>query len=350
MLLYVHIAFCKSKCPYCAFGSVTDKNELKKDYFKALIKDFKNEVSIHNIKAKSIQSVFFGGGTPSACDAGLYEDLFYEISPYLDDDCEITSEANPNSASLDWLKQMRNFGVNRISFGAQSFDEKKLKFLGRIHGKKEIYDAVQNARISGFDNINLDIIYASKFDTKKLLITELENLEILKPDHVSAYSLTLEPNTKFYNKNHYVKDSPILAKFFIDQICKLGLKQYEISNFGRICKHNLGYWQRKQYLGIGAFSIGCINNVRYYAKEDIKLYLKQTTKKRREFLSKEDLHTEMLFLGARSCVGIPQNELNLKEYKNAEILRQNGKLRLENGRYILNNFLIADEIVLFITN
>lgn len=348
MLLYVHIPFCESKCPYCAFGSVVGAQKSRNDYFEALVTDFKEQILKFNVVKNSITSVFIGGGTPSAVNANLYENLFLEILPFLTQDCEITTEANPNSASLKWLETMKKSGVNRISFGAQSFFEDKLKFLGRIHGKNEIYEAVQNAKTAGFDNINVDLIYGTKLDTKKRLAKEIENIANLNVSHLSAYSLTLEENTPFYGKINYKKDSPILANFIIKEIENIGLKQYEISNFGRVCKHNLGYWQGKNYLALGAYAVGFYKDRRLYNAPNINAYAKDPHAKKIEILSSEDLRLESIFLGARSIVGIDKKRLNIAQKKQAEILVRTKKLELKNGKFFNKNFLLADEISLFI--
>lgn len=349
MLLYIHIPFCQSKCPYCAFGSVVGKQNFAKDYFKALIADFKHQILSFSTPKNSISSVFIGGGTPSVIEAGLYENLFYEISDFLKKDAEITIEANPNSANLNWLKALRGFGVNRVSFGAQSFFEDKLKFLGRSHSAKEVYNAVENAKISGFSRINVDLIYGSKFDNKKRLLGEIENVKNLEISHLSAYSLTLEPKTPFEKKFEYQKDSVVLAKFLIKEIEKIGLKQYEISNFGEICRHNLGYWQGKNYLGIGAYAVGFVDQTRFYSPKDLSEYIKNPAQKQREILTHDDVIIERILLGLRSIVGVDFEILNTKQRQRAEILRKAKRLKFQNNRYYATNFLLADEISLFIS-
>ncbi len=421
MLLYVHIPFCESKCPYCAFGSVVGKRNLTSAYFDAMIADFreqilkfdvsqgaqnrqrsgKTEVSkqnsgefddtseqtakpnlttknaqiSQNLNRKNIknaavnqkkaglnlanpnlntkecgkiETVFIGGGTPSAVDAGYYERLFETVAPYLATNAEITTEANPNSASKKWLSQMKSYGINRISFGAQSFFEDKLKFLGRIHDARQIYEAVASAKTAGLENINVDLIYGTKLDTKKRLEQEAQNVRNLGVSHVSAYSLTLEENTPFAGKINYAKDSPRLAKFMIDRIEETGLKQYEISNFGQICKHNLGYWQGKNYLALGAYAVGFWRDHRFYNASNLNAYVKNPHAKKIENLSADELNLERIFLGARSIVGIEQNSLNAEQEQRARLLKNSGKLKFKNGRYYAKNFLTADEISLFI--
>ena len=338
--------FCESKCPYCAFGSSDDEFSKVSAYFKALYLDLNFQLKSQNVK--EISSVFFGGGTPSAVNAKFYDEIFSILAPLCTPKTEITFEANPNSANLTWLKHIKNLGANRISFGAQSFFEDKLKFLGRIHSRGQIFKAVENAGAAGFKSINLDLIYDTKFDTKKRLLAEVENLKSLAITHLSAYSLTLEENTPFAGKKSYKKDSGSLAKFMIEQIGLAGFKQYEISNFGEICKHNLGYWQGKNYLGVGAFSVGFVGGSRYYAKSSIDAYITQPTHREKEILSQSELAKEHIFLGLRSVVGVEAGRLSEAQKKRANLLVENEKLLFKNDKFYNPNLLLSDEIALFI--
>ncbi len=338
--------FCESKCPYCAFGSSDDEFNKASTYFQALVLDLNFHLKSQNVR--EISSVFFGGGTPSAVNAKFYDEIFSILVPLCTPTTEITLEANPNSASLVWLKAMKSLGANRISFGAQSFFEDKLKFLGRIHSREQIFKAVENAGKAGFESINLDLIYDTKFDTKKRLLAEVANLKDLNITHLSAYSLTLEENTPFAGKKSYKKDSDSLAKFMIEQIGLAGFKQYEISNFGQICKHNLGYWQGKNYLGVGAFSVGFVDGTRYYAKNNIDTYIAKPTYRKKEILNESELVREHIFLGLRSIVGVEAGRLSEAQKKRANLLVENEKLLFKNGKFYNPNFLLSDEIALFI--
>ena len=338
--------FCQSKCPYCAFGSSDDEFKKVSAYFKALCLDLKFQLKSQNVK--EISTIFFGGGTPSAVNAKFYDEIFSILAPLCTPETEITLEANPNSANLAWLKHIKNLGANRISFGAQSFFEDKLKFLGRIHSREQIFKAVENAHAAGFKSINLDLIYDTKLDTKKRLLAETENLKSLAITHLSAYSLTLEENTPFSGKKSYKKDSDTLAKFMIEQIGRAGFNQYEISNFGQICRHNLGYWQGKNYLGVGAFSVGFKDATRYYAKSSIDAYITQPTHREKEILSPSELAREHIFLGLRSIVGVEAGRLSETQKKRANLLVENEKLLFKEGKFYNPNFLLSDEIALFI--
>ena len=179
-------------------------------------------------------------------------------------------------------------------------------------------------------------------------MAEVESLKSLAITHLSAYSLTLEENTPFAGKKSYKKDSDTLAKFMIEQIQRAGFRQYEISNFGEICKHNLGYWQGKNYLGVGAFSVGFVGGTRYYAKSSIDAYITQPTHREREILSPSELVREHIFLGLRSIVGVDAGRLNEAQKKRANLLVENEKLLFKNDKFFNPNFLLSDEIALFI--
>ncbi len=339
-MLYIHIPFCNSKCFYCAFNSYTSKNHLKKDYFKALQTQFLNET-----KPKKFRSIFIGGGTPSVMDLKFYEKLFEMLNPYFDKDTEISIEANPNSTSLEWLKGIKELGVNRISFGMQSFDDKKLKFLGRNHNKQNGIKSIQNSK-KVFDNINLDLIYSTKLDTKELLLNDLKTAHSLGINHLSCYSLTIEKGTEFDKNPMNKKDDENLEVWFIDEIKKL-YPQYEISNFGEICKHNLGYWQLNNYIGLGAGAVGFENNKRFYTYSSIEDYIKNPTFKKIENLTPYQLKEEKVLLGLRSIVGFDKNILDKTEQMKAFDLVED-KLYFENGRFYSKDFLLADALSLWI--
>ncbi len=350
MLIYLHIPFCDSKCHYCAFNSYVDKFDLKKVYMDAIIKQLNAELSFFKPAKSSIKSLFIGGGTPSTIDPKFYETFFQIILPYLRNDAEITTEANPNSASFKWIKAMKKLGVNRISFGVQSFNEEKLKFLGRNHNKKTAIQSVKNAKKAGFENISIDLIYGTSLDTKSLLKDDLKIACSLPINHLSAYSLSIEEGTVFFEKPNSAQDSLPLANFFIKEIINIGLPQYEISNFGTYQSiHNLGYWGQDDYIGIGAGAVGFLKNQRFYPEKNIDKYISDPLYKRIENLTEDDLHIESIFLGLRSRLGININKLNKKEMLNINTLVNADKLRQEKDKIFNNNYLLSDELALFIT-
>jgi oxygen-independent coproporphyrinogen-3 oxidase len=314
----------------------------------ALLIQLNHEISLFNTKEKSIETLFIGGGTPSCVSPKLYKDIFKLLKPYLCDDIEITSEANPNSATKEWLKGMRELGVNRISFGVQSFDEKKLKILNRAHTPKMAIEAVLNAKQIGFENISLDIIYATIGDTKELLQKDIKTAFSLPINHISAYALTIEDGTAFENKPQMSNENLSLTKWIFEQISSK-FQQYEISNFGDYhSKHNKGYWEYKDYIGLGAGAVGKLNLTRYYPHTDIEAYIKNPLEIREEKLSKEDKKIEQMFLGFRSIIGVREDILDKKELFKANILTKENKLEYKNQTYYNNDYLLADELVLFI--
>lgn len=349
MLAYLHIPFCDSKCHYCAFNSYTSMHSLKKEYMQAVVLHLREDLELFAVKKDSISSLFIGGGTPSTISSELYEDFFQILHPYLQQNAEITSEANPNSASRSWLKGMKKLGVNRVSFGAQSFYDDKLKFLGRAHNKNEAIKAVKNAHSIGFENISLDLMYGTMLDTEERIKKECQMALSLPINHISSYSLTLEENTPFEKCLHVSKDDEKLANLFVKTLKNANFPQYEVSNFGKYhCKHNLGYWQHKPYLGIGAGAVGFDGEARYYPHKDIKQYINLPLIKNKEHLSQEDLLLEKIFLGLRSVVGVKKTLLSKNQLKKADTLLKEKKLTCKDETFFVKDFFIADEIALYI--
>lgn len=351
MLLYIHIPFCDSKCSYCSFNSYVDKFHLKQAYMHALQTQLKHELKRFSVSHNSIESVFFGGGTPSTVEPKLYENIFKTIQPFLAKDIEITSEANPNSASKEWLQGMHKLGVNRISFGVQSFNEKKLKVLNRAHTPKNAIDAINNAKEIGYKNLSLDLIYATLGDTKELLEFDIKTALNLPINHISAYSLTIEEGTPFETKPHMAKETLELTSWIFQAIEKNGFKQYEISNFGSYqSAHNLGYWQYKDYIGLGSGAVGSLAQVRFYPTANIENYIKNPLDIAEENLSEDDIKIEKIFLGLRSIIGISKDILTSQELQRVKILVDEKKLNFSNGYYYNNEYLLSDEIALFISS
>ena len=350
MLIYIHIPFCDSKCSYCAFNSYVDKFDLKEAYMLGLEKQLSFELKRFKADKKSIETIFIGGGTPSTVEPKLYENIFKTLKPYLIDNAEITSEANPNSATKEWLNGMKQFGVNRISFGVQSFDTQKLKLLNRAHNPQQAKNAVLNAKEVGFENISLDLIYATLGDTKELLQNDLNIAFSLPINHISAYALIIEEGTPFENKPQMSKETLETTEWLFEDIKKHNFEQYEISNFGTYkSEHNLGYWKYKDYIGLGSGAVGKLALERYYPTCSVEGYIENPLDIRVEILSEEDKKIEQIFLGFRSCVGVHKSILNKSELKQAHFLVDEKKLTYENDTFKNTNFLLADEITLFIS-
>ncbi len=323
-------------------------HSLRDSYIKALEIQLKYELLNNN---KKIETVFIGGGTPSTIDPIDYKSILHIIKPFLVDNCEITIEANPNSATKQWLEEIYETGINRISFGVQSFDDKKLNFLGRNHNKIQAIDAIKNAFLVGFQDINLDIIYDTALDTQELLDNDLEIIKNLPINHISAYSLTIEEGTKFFSKSNVKVENEELAKYLFKQLSILGFHQYEISNFSKNTnarsKHNLGYWEYKEYLGVGSGAVGCLDNKRYYCTKDVVEYIKNPLKfEEIELLSTEDIKLEKLLLGFRSLVGVSLDIFNQIQYERVLDLVKLKKLKIKQNKVYSTDFLLADELAL----
>ena len=316
---------------------------------KQLKNDLENYVNKHN---KKIETVFIGGGTPSTIKAFEYEEIFEMIKPYLEEFAEITTEANPNSASYEWLESMKNLGVNRVSFGVQSFDNDKLKFLGRAHNSNSAIKAIQNAKEIGFKGINCDIIYGVQNDTMESLKKDFDTAFSLPITHLSAYSLTIEEGTKFFDRSSVKIDDEELSYEIFDYINKNGFHQYEISNFAKNkeseSKHNYGYWQHKEYLGVGAGAVGYINQERHYPSKSIEEYINNPLFFDVEKIDLDDVKTEKILLGFRSLNGVEISLFNEEEMKKIDDLISHDKVYIEENRVFNKNFLLSDELALYI--
>lgn len=317
---------------------------------EALYKQLQFELDHFSVQPKAIESLFIGGGTPSTIQPQLYKKLFLLLESYLSTDIEITSEANPNSATKEWLSGMFDLGVNRISFGVQSFNNDKLKLLNRSHNSKSAKEAILNAQKAGFKNISLDLIYATLGDTKKLLESDLEIAFLLPINHLSAYALTIEEGTPFASKPHIAKESLSLTSWLFEKIEKFGFLQYEISNFGRYkSRHNIGYWEYKDYIGLGSGAVGKLDLQRYYPETNIESYIENPLTIRVEQLSIQEKKSEQIFLGLRSCVGVSAKILDKNETQRAMLLVKEKKLSLINDTFYNKEYLLADEIAMFIS-
>jgi len=349
MLLYIHIPYCDSKCHYCSFNTYVDKFDTREAYMKALLVQLSFELKRFKATAQSIETVFIGGGTPSSVSPELYAPIFALIQDFLQKDTEITSEANPNSASKLWLKGMKDLGVNRLSFGVQSFDADKLKALNRAHSPLQAKVAVNNANILGFEHISIDLIYNYQGDSKDLLHSDIDQAFALGIDHISAYELTIEDGTKFSTTPQVRQDDENLAFYVTEEIEKRGFKAYEISNFGSYqSKHNKGYWQGKNYIGIGAGAVGFLENKRFYPQSSIEAYIKNPLDIKEELLTKEELLSEKIFLGLRSNIGIEKSILKQNMLNKAKILSKEKKLKEDKTHFYNPNYFLSDELALFI--
>ena len=359
MQLYIHIPFCHSKCGYCAFNSVINKQELYVPYTNALCKDIITSLNALKQHApnRKLQSVFIGGGTPNILDSAMYSKIFACFESFLAPQCEISIECNVNLITRSWCNDLHTMGTNRLSIGVQSFNEEKLAFLEREHCTSDISKAFENALYSGFENINCDIIFGTPLDSEVLIHCECDNLEKLPLAHISAYCLSIDEGSRFARtlppQENFSQDSIMQAKILKERLLTQGFRQYEVSNYakeGYACKHNLGYWRGEQYIGCGCGAVGRIGSVRYKANEALEEYINNPHHREKEFLSKQDLTFEEIMLGLRCEVGVDSQILNPQKL---QILLESNQVYLQQieckNMVVARDFLLADEIALWLS-
>ncbi len=320
--VYVHVPFCVHKCAYCDFYSVTDEY-LIQEYVAAVTAHIRRQKRL--AKNYIVDSIFFGGGTPSILPAESFCEILqtiydvFNISP----SAEITIEANPGTLDGKKLAAWRDMGVNRLSLGLQSADNGELAMLSRIHTRDEFENSFMLARMEGFNNINIDIIYGLPKQTKEKLFSTLEYVLLMNPEHISFYGLQLEPNTPFGrnpNIRNLIPDDDEQYEMYM-AACKMlesaGYLQYEISNFAKKeygCRHNIKYWTNKEYISFGPSATSFVNNIQYKYIPDIERYISYIKKEKdlrceEEFYDKEALEFRFLMMCFRLRAGV-----NIREY------------------------------------
>ena len=352
--LYIHIPFCVTKCKYCDFNSFKiDLNEKIKylNYLGEEMKLYKEE-----IKNREIDSVFVGGGTPSILNENEINILFEKIKENFNikSNAEITMECNPGTLNKVKLKAIKS-GVNRLSIGLQAVQNHHLKYIGRIHTFEEFEKNYHDAKQMGFDNINIDLMYALPNQSREDWMESLEKVVKLNPTHISAYSLILEENTelfKMYERDEFNlldENTDIeMYEYTIDYLKSHGYNQYEISNYAKDnfeCKHNVLYWKCEEYVGIGASASGYFNGIRYNNICELDNYEKMILEGEKpieweEKLSIKDEIEESIFLGLRMNEGIQISDFKEKynfdfekEYKNEiEKLSKMELIEIDNNR------------------
>ena len=275
--LYIHLPWCLSKCPYCDFNSHKLNNQSnQKKYIESLMNDIRAEAE--RFSAAKLRTIFIGGGTPSLFSPDEIERILKCVKEnfFVNEDCEITMEANPGSIEQDRLTDYEECGINRLSLGVQSFNKRSLELLGRLHSVEDVYSAYEKAVLAGFNSINIDLMYGLPEQNIEMAINDIKAAVDLQAQHISYYQLTIEPNTQFYNKKP--KNLPTSDdNFAIQEKCfffllNAGYTRYEISAFtmaGYECQHNLNYWRYGDYIAVGAGAHG-----KYRYENQIKRYQK----------------------------------------------------------------------------
>ena len=316
--LYVHIPFCVRKCQYCDFLSGPSDEETKDRYIEALLKEIR---AAKHTEDYEIVSVFIGGGTPSALKAEAIASIMRTLQEqfFFCEDAEVTIEANPGTVDLEKLTIYRNVGINRLSLGLQSTDAEELKLLGRIHSYEEFLKSYEWAREAGFSNINIDLMFAIPGQTGEAWRQHLYQVAELNPEHISAYSLIIEEGTPFAEQNLDLPDEDTEYQMYEDTaeiLERYGYRQYEISNYakqGYMCRHNAGYWQRREYLGFGLGASSLYRGMRFSNTRRMQEYLKESRnpdqiRKDVTVLSRNERIEEFMFLGLRMTEGISEKK------------------------------------------
>ena len=316
--LYVHIPFCVRKCQYCDFLSGPSDEETKDRYIEALLKEIR---AAEHTEDYEIVSVFIGGGTPSALKAEAIASIMSTLQEqfFFCEDAEVTIEANPGTVDLEKLTIYRNVGINRLSLGLQSTDAEELKLLGRIHSYEEFLKSYEWAREAGFSNINIDLMFAIPGQTGEAWRQHLYQVAELNPEHISAYSLIIEEGTPFAEQNLDLPDEDTEYQMYEDTaeiLERYGYRQYEISNYakqGYMCRHNAGYWQRREYLGFGLGASSLYGGMRFSNTHQMQEYLKESRnpdqiRKDVTVLSRNERIEEFMFLGFRMTEGISEKK------------------------------------------
>ncbi|MBQ8590605.1 MAG: radical SAM family heme chaperone HemW [Firmicutes bacterium] len=330
--IYIHIPFCVQKCRYCDFTSYAGKNEeFKNRYIKALLKQInqaatgRSAASLPALEGRIVDSVFFGGGTPSLLSPDQLGLVMAELRTHFvfTEDCEITMEANPGTVTLEILRGYRELGINRLSFGVQSMEDEILKTLGRIHDSAEAVRSVKLARDAGFDNLNLDLMFGIPGQTSEQWTSTLQKITALSPEHISFYSLQVEEGTPIYNDIKFGTLEPLtdeedraMYHAGLEYLREQGYHQYEISNGakpGKECRHNVKYWTLEDYAGFGVSAHGFVDGIRYCQGDDVTEYIETLERDESPVIwahknEPEDSASEFMFTGLRLVRGVDLTE------------------------------------------
>ena len=367
--IYIHIPFCVSKCAYCDFSSIAGGEKLMSRYHRALTRQLAEAAPVLN--GYFVDSVYFGGGTPSYYGAKRIAALFGTLKDHCKVllDAEVTVEVNPDSVSARDLRLLRREGVNRLSVGVQTADDGLAKSLGRRHSFRQVERVIERARKAGFENLSVDLIYGLPSQSKADWADTLNHIIVLRPEHISCYGLRIEQGTPLYP----FKDSPLIPSdddqadmylFTVEALRDVGYRQYEVSNFalpGRESKHNLKYWNREEYVGFGPSAHSYMGGLRYGYIKGVEDYLealegKQSILASRDDIPKSEQAIEYLMLGLRTTRGITGDEyysiyqssfapieaLLLEYEKQGWSHRLNGRWSLTPTGFLLSNQIISD--------
>jgi len=354
--VYIHIPFCLKRCPYCSFFSVvsTDKTVFTR-YYDALIREIERFPS-----PVEVDTIYFGGGTPSIFPVEFLSNILTAVSSHLKvlPGAEITLEANPHTLDKQSLRLLLSSGFNRISIGAQSFSDRVLSILGRLHSADEAEESFFMAREAGFDNISLDIIYGIQTQTTDELLLTLDKVISLSPEHISTYALTLEEGCVNGLCVAPPEESRRMYHRIVRSLGDVGYSHYEVSNFARegfFSRHNLKYWSQEEYIGFGASASSHLSGKRWKNPADIESYIAGCPPVV-DTLSKEKMKDEFFLLRLRKTDGFSANEFeqffrediaDFLAIPRIQELVDSGYLAFEGGRLFIpaEHLFVSDEII-----
>ena len=367
--IYIHIPFCKQKCYYCDFISFIDKEK----YVDQYIGNLKREIGSYDLSKYNVNTIYIGGGTPSVIPSKNIKELLYKIKEEIKEnitnweDIEITIEVNPGTINREKLKEYKKAGINRLSIGLQSTNNKLLKEIGRIHTFEDFLETYNIAKRVGFENINVDLMIGLPNQTIEDVKQSLNQMIKLNPAHISVYSLIVEENTKIekmLNNNELKLPDEELERqmyWYVKDTLELnGYNHYEISNFskkGKESKHNLNCWEQKEYIGLGVAAYSYLNNIRYGNTSNLKKYIEI-----KNFINKEELEEkevriideiqnlddrkkEYMLLGLRKIEGISIQKFKEKYIDNPIFL-----YRKELEKLVNEKLLVIDGDIIRLTN
>lgn len=328
--LYIHIPFCVRKCGYCDFLSAPADEKARDRYVQALLMEIERYRGTETADRK-IKTLYIGGGTPSILSVDQLDCIMQKIKCTFNfyDDIEASMEMNPGTASKEKCRALYQMGINRLSIGLQSTNDKELKTLGRIHSYEDFLNTYTWCREAGFQNINVDLMAALPYQTVESYTTGLRKIIRLAPEHISAYSLILEEGTPFYQKYNSgcyplpdEEQERLMYRETEQILAQAGYERYEISNYakkGYACRHNLVYWQGGDYLGLGLGSSSYMDGVRFHNTTDFNTYVNQGAYvEDREELSVQAKMEEFMFLGLRVMAGVSGTEFEKRFGKTME--------------------------------
>lgn len=354
---YIHIPFCKSKCHYCSFVSFPIL-ERKGQYLYALRQQIREEY-----RGEALETVYFGGGTPSLLSVAQIDEVLKLLN--IEEGAEVTLEVNPETVNAEYFQQLCARKVNRLSVGAQSFDDRILKKIGRRHKSADVFRVVEEARAAGFNNISLDFIYGLPDQSLESFIADLKTAVKLGVEHISLYGLKIEEGCFFARQQpENIADEELQAQMYlaaIETLTQNGFEHYEISNFshdGKFSRHNVNYWKNQEYYGFGLAAHGYVDGVRFSNKTNFEDYCSAWREKDfSQKLSAQEILEEEIFLGLRLVDGINVLEINKKfnidfekKYKDilskylltGHILNQNGAYMFSKSGVLLSNYILAE--------